>query len=91
MAFEKISSLLEHSFRRGPIRSAVLALQVEKETQKHLPDWAQMTSFREGRLNIATPSPAHSQELYLQSLELKQKINEGLGRKVVEEIKFRTR
>ena len=49
-----------------------------------------MISFREGRLLIGTPSPAHSQEIYLQSRELKRKINEGLGGKVVEEIRFRT-
>lgn len=90
MAFEKIGSSLEHSFRRGPIRSAVLALQVEKEAQKHLPDWARMVSFHEGRLILATPSPAHSQELYLQSSQIRRMINEGLGGKVVEEIRFRT-
>jgi len=48
-----------------------------------------MISFREGRLLIGTPSPAHSQEIFLQSRELKRKINEGLGGKVVEEIKYR--
>ncbi|MDP1710439.1 MAG: DciA family protein [candidate division WWE3 bacterium] len=90
MAFEKIGQSFEHSFRRGPIRSAVLALRVEKEAQKHLPDWARMISFREGRLLLATPSPAHSQELYLQSLQLRQKINASLQGKAVEEIRFRT-
>lgn len=109
MAFEKIGQSLEHSFRRGPIRSAVLALQVEKEARKNLPEWAEMISFsakggsppeagapreqasgrREGRLLLGTPSPAHAQELYLKSFQLRQKINEGLGGEVVKEVKLK--
>ena len=89
MAFEQVGQSLDHLTRRSPIRSAALALKVEQEFQKHLPDWAKMISFREGRLLIGTPSPAHSQEIFLQSRELKRKINEGLGGKVVEEIKYR--
>ena len=89
MAFEKIGQSLDHFTRRSPIRAAATALKVEQETQKHLPQWAGMISFREGRLLLGTPSPAHSQELYLQSRELKKKINEGLGGKVVAEVKFR--
>jgi len=91
MAFEQLGQSLDHLTRRSPIRSAVTALKVEQETKKHLPPWARMISFREGRLLIGTPSPAHSQEIFLQSRELKIKINEGLGGKVVEEIRYRIR
>jgi len=89
VAFEQVGQSLDHLTRRSPIRSAALALKVEQESQKHLPAWAKMISFREGRLLIGTPSPSHSQEIYLQSRELKRKINEGLGGKVVEEIRYR--
>jgi len=89
MAFEQLSQSLDHLTRRSPIRVAVTALKVEREAKKHLPPWAKMISFREGRLLIGTPSPAHSQEIFLQSRELKRKVNEGLGGKVVEEIRYR--
>ena len=89
MAFEKISQSFEQPFSRGPIRSAVLALQVEREAQKELPEWARMISFREGRLLLGTPSPAHSQELYLQSLQLRRKINISLQGEIVKEVRFR--
>lgn len=101
MAFEQIGQSLTHFTRRSPIRAAATAIQVEQEAQKHLPEWAKMISFREGRLILGTPSPAHSQELFLQARELKKKINEGLataaggaplkagGGKVVGEIRYR--
>ena len=89
MAFEQVGQSLTHFTRRSPIRAAATALQVEQEAQKHLPEWAKMISFREGRLILGTPSPAHSQELQLQALELKKKINEGLGGRILEEIRYR--
>lgn len=89
MPFEAIEDTLNQAFRRGPIRATVLALQVEEKTRKILPAWAKMISFREGRLLLSTPSPSHAQELFLQSTILKKRINEELGGKVVEEIKYR--
>ncbi|MEX1068291.1 MAG: hypothetical protein WED08_00550, partial [Patescibacteria group bacterium] len=71
------------------IRAAAAALEVEREAQKHLPEWAKMISFREGRLIIGTPSPTHSQEIFLQARDLKRKVNEGLGGKIVEEVRYR--
>ncbi len=89
MPFEAIEDTLNQAFRRGPIRATVLALKVEEATKKLLPAWAEMISFREGRLLLSAPSPSHAQELFLQSNVLKKKINEELGGKVVEEIRFR--
>ncbi len=89
MAFEALEDTLNQAFRRGPIRAAVLALKVEEAAQKLLPDWAGMISFREGRLLLSTPSPSHAQELFLQADVLKKKINEQLGGRVVENLKFR--
>lgn len=91
MSFESLGKTLERPFRGSPIRPALLALKVEKEIQKHLPAYAKFISFREGRITLATLSPAHSQELYLQGRELIKKVNESLGGKVVEEIKYRVR
>ena len=89
MGFESLGKTLERPFRGSPIRPALLALKVEKETQKHLPAYAKFISFREGRITLATPSPAHSQELYLQGRELIKKVNESLGGKAVEDIRLR--
>ena len=90
MAFETIEDTLNQAFRRGPIRATVLALKVEEISRKILPAWAGMISFREGRLLLSVPSSSHAQELFLQSNVLKKKINEELGGKVVEEVRFRT-
>lgn len=89
MAFEALEDTLSQAFRRGPIRATVQALRVEEVAKRLLPGWAEMVSFREGRLILAAPSPGHTQELFLQSDELKKKINAELGGKIVEEIRFR--
>jgi len=89
MGFEPIKETIRRSSRRGPIRSALLALNVEKEAGKILPPWAKMRSFREGRLRLSVPSSAHAQELFLHALELRKKLNASLGGKFVEKISFR--
>jgi len=89
MTFETLKDTLDTSLRRSPIRRAFLALKVENVCQKVLPDWAAMVSFKDGRLTLASPSPSHSQELYLQARELKKKLNEKIGGRLVEEIKIR--
>lgn len=89
MAFETIEDTLKQAFRRGPIRTTVLALKVEEIAKKTLPAWAEMISFREGRLLLSVPSSSHAQELFLQANVLKKKINEELGGRIVESLKFR--
>jgi predicted nucleic acid-binding Zn ribbon protein len=93
MSFEPLKDTLDKTFKRGPIKATVLALTVEKECKKILPKEleAKMISFRQGRLLIATTSSSRAQELYLQSREIAKKINEGLGKKAVEEIRYRIR
>jgi len=88
--FEPIKETLDRTSRRGPMRGPLLAIQVEKACRKFLPDWAEMISFKEGRLTVSAPSSAHSSELYLQSRELQKKVNEELGGKTVKEIRYRT-
>lgn len=89
MAFESIGETLDATLRRGPTRAAFLALKVEEETKKVLPDWAKFLTFHEGRLVISTPSPTHSQELYLGSAVLRKAINDALGGKIVGELKLK--
>ncbi|OGC54719.1 hypothetical protein A2797_01465 [candidate division WWE3 bacterium RIFCSPHIGHO2_01_FULL_48_15] len=99
MAFESIGSTLSHTPRRSSIRPALLALRIEKEAEKILPAWAKMRSFsarggsafgrREGRLVISSPTPAHSQEVFLYSRQLIKKINEAAGEKVVQEVRYK--
>ena len=89
MTFESLKESLDKSFIRGPLKPAVLAIKVEEEVEKKAPRWAKMVSFKDGRLTLEVPSPAHAQELYLESRELLKKINEGVGRKVSDKIRFR--
>lgn len=91
MSFEPLKESLNRSLNRGPLKPIVTALNVEAVAKKVLPPWATPLSFREGRLIIATPSPSHSQELYLQAKRLIKEINEDLGRKVVEQIKSKAK
>lgn len=91
MTFESLGETLDRSLPRGPIGGVILALKVEKATEKNFPPnlKAEMTSYRKGRLSVSVPSATHAQEVFLQSREMLRKINEELGRKVVKEIRFR--
>ncbi|NIT03689.1 DUF721 domain-containing protein [Candidatus Saccharibacteria bacterium] len=89
MTFEPLKDTLDTSLRRSPIRGVALALKVEAICKRILPKWAEMVSFKDGRLVLASPSPTHSQELFLKARELKKVINEQLPARAVEEIKFR--
>lgn len=89
MTFEPLKETLDRSLRRSPVRSAALAIKVENEVKKGAPRWVEMISFKDGKLTLSVPSPSHAQELYLKSRELIRKINEGVGGKTVEKIRFR--
>lgn len=90
MTFEPLKETLDKSLRRSPVRSAALAVKVENEVEREAPRWTKMISFKDGKLTLSVPSPSHAQELYLKSRELMRKINEGVGGKTVERIRFRT-
>jgi len=48
---------------------------------------AEVISFREGTLKIGVPGPSFSQAIKYSEVELKDKLNNKLGKKLIERIK----
>jgi predicted nucleic acid-binding Zn ribbon protein len=90
MTFEPLRETLDKSLKRSPVRSAALAVKVENAVKKEAPSWVEMVSFKDGKLTLSVPSPSHAQEIYIKSRDLTRKINEEVGGKTVEKIRFRT-
>ena len=87
--FAPIGETIKQKAWRGPGKGIYLSLRIEKALGGLLPRGVKMLSYREGKLSLLTPSPAVSQEAYLNSAVIIKKLNESLGGKVVEKIGFR--
>ena len=87
--FESLKESLEKSWRRSPIKGAVLAVKVEEALKNLLPGDTKMVSFKEGKLVLGASSPQAANDLYLKSRQIKKEVNQKLGAKVVEKIRYR--
>jgi len=98
MTFISVGEAIKHKSWRGSTRGVLLSLRMEGVLTKLLPkllpsiaDEVKTHSFREGKLNLLTTSPAISQEVYLHSQVILRELNEALGEVVVERIGFKTK
>lgn len=96
IGFTPISETLKKSITHGPSNKALLALRMEKEFRRILPqvlpaliNKVKMHSYREGRLTISTPSPTISQEVFLHGERIRKELNKKLGKELVERLGMR--
>jgi len=89
--FESLGESLEKSWRRSPIKGAVLAVKVEEALEGLLGEETKMVSFKEGKLVLGTASPQEANDLFLKSRQVKKGINDALGSRVVEKIRYRVK
>ncbi|MEX1061883.1 MAG: DciA family protein [Patescibacteria group bacterium] len=87
--FESLKESLEKSWRRSPLKGAILAIKVEEALRELLPQETKMISFKEGKLILGTSSASQANNLFIQSRQIKKDINQALGAKVVERIRYR--
>lgn len=94
--FISIRETLKKRPERPSSKGVMLILQIGREFHQLLPrivpvlaDKISIHSYRNGRLSLATPSSAISQETYLYGEQIRKALNERLGGEAVEEVKIR--
>jgi len=98
MTFISVGETIQRKSWRDSTKGILLSLRIEGVLTKLLPELlpsianeVKTHSFREGKLNLLTTSPAISQEVYLHSQVILKELNKALGEVVVEKIGFKTR
>ena len=87
-----LQELLKRAYRRLDMEEAVTELEVKSVSERVVGDLiSRLTwkvSFKDGTLALSVASPALRHELWFRRDSLVDKINEQLGRRVVQKIVF---
>lgn len=90
---EKAGEILDHLFQRfnlkRPLREQGVFAVWDACVGETMAGHAQPASIEQGRLLVTVSDPAWMHQLQFLKEEIKQKLNSGLGRGVVREIRFR--
>ena len=66
-------------------------MKVEEALKGIMGGETKMFSFKEGKLVLGASSPQEANDLFLKSRQIKKEINEALGSRVVEKIRYRVK
>ena len=98
MSFIEINKIISRKFKQGPLAKQVTAALVCEEFNKIMVDvigkkmenMAQTMYLKNKILTIACLSPVVAQELKMREGELMEKINDRLGKGIVERLRLLT-